>query len=246
MQKAGLGPLAREQLTAEQLETVIYDIQYDPRKASMPVETASSAQRMWRCLSRVDNGRRTSLDPKRDSLACLPQVDEGCLFVCMEAETWDGHDFTECVRPLFPSPIAGDDVLCPRSITVCVYPAPSHDATTCSPLLPAVSGEWGGGICGDAAAGAWGRVPAARGLPSARRGQHAGGAGQAVRRLLRQVSARWPSPAVARLPAVVGFSWCHFCHVKNCRHIDHSLLTETCKLKSFCTAFCVQVFTLLL
>lgn len=49
IQKAGLGPLAREQLTAEQLETVVYDIQYDPRKASTPVWYQASCSHTWRC-----------------------------------------------------------------------------------------------------------------------------------------------------------------------------------------------------
>lgn len=42
LQRAGLGPLARAQLTAEQLETVITDVQFDPRKARTRCNSACS------------------------------------------------------------------------------------------------------------------------------------------------------------------------------------------------------------
>lgn len=43
---------------------------------------------------------RASLSPSKQHqgwYSCA-QVDEGCLFVCMDAQMFDGHDFTECVR----------------------------------------------------------------------------------------------------------------------------------------------------
>jgi hypothetical protein len=40
VQRAGLGPLAREQLTEEQLETVISDIQFHPAKVGTPCSSA--------------------------------------------------------------------------------------------------------------------------------------------------------------------------------------------------------------
>jgi len=43
LQRAGLGPLARAQLSAEQLETVITDIQFDPRKARTRCNSACSS-----------------------------------------------------------------------------------------------------------------------------------------------------------------------------------------------------------
>ena len=32
----------------------------------------------------------------------VSQVDDGCLFVCVHALHYDGHDFTECVSPECP------------------------------------------------------------------------------------------------------------------------------------------------
>lgn len=68
VQKAGLGPLAREQLTEQQLETVIDDIQFHPLKVSTPCSTEGMTQHSVRCIN------ESLLAHARDQSAAVPEA----------------------------------------------------------------------------------------------------------------------------------------------------------------------------